>query len=76
MDPNANLREQEQLLGLRAYYLHFPSRRLARDRERLRELRAALAFWLARGGFPPDWTKAPKASSYYTARTRARGNQC
>lgn len=52
MDPNANLREQQQLYGAtdRA------------DRVRLRELREALQQWLASSGFEPDWAAHPDAS--------------
>lgn len=52
MDPNANLQEQERRL-------------LPMDRARLRELREALAVWLQRGGFEPDWSACPRAASYY-----------
>jgi hypothetical protein len=69
MDPNANLMEQERLIierreanrtqdsGERPYN--------TRRRSRLRDLRYALAEWLYRKGFEPDWSKAPNARKYY-----------
>ena len=55
MDPNANLSEQGRLL----------SRQPIDGRYRLRELRIALAEWIRKGGFEPDWSKAPIAARYY-----------
>lgn len=52
MDPNANLREQEQLLRLI-------------DRLELLDLRQALYDWIRDGGFEPDWSVAPTACKYY-----------
>ena len=60
MDPNANLREQEEILINRA--------RTGMTRaysSRLRLLREALAGWIRSGGFEPDWTLAPHARQYY-----------
>lgn len=62
MDPDANLREQEQIINRRGatrgsvYYS---------DVARLDELRRALGEWLARGGFDPNWTYGPTASIYF-----------
>ena len=53
MDPNANLREQDQLLTGKG------------DAARLRELRMALRVWLTDGGFEPDWAAYPRAARYY-----------
>jgi hypothetical protein len=61
MDPNANLMEQEIILTVYAS----GSIIVARSKYRLTELREALARWLDRGGFPPDWTRCPKAAKYY-----------
>lgn len=49
MDPNANLRAQASTNNA-AY---------------LRELRNALADWLASGGFAPDWTAYPQAAKRF-----------
>jgi hypothetical protein len=46
MDPNANLREQND----------------CNDPARLRELRQELAGWLDVGGFAPDWQQCPLAA--------------
>ncbi len=62
MDPNANLAEQERIInnakanGVVSVVSRNP---------RLRELRLALAEWMNRGGFEPDWTAAPNAAQYY-----------
>jgi hypothetical protein len=69
MDPNANLQEQETLITERVAR----GRYLAGDAARLRELREALNTWLVRGGFEPDWTKAPNASRYYGQSHKATG---
>jgi hypothetical protein len=63
MDPNANLAEQDRIVTRRqaAGMLN------RQDAARLRELRQALAAWLAGGGFPPDWRQAPRAARYYSA---------
>jgi hypothetical protein len=58
MDPNANLQEQERILAARA-----PGTRT--NAGRLTELRAALAQWLHRGGFQPDWTAAPLSARHW-----------
>lgn len=66
MDPNANLREQEEIL---TEIDNLPTNRHRKGERRLRprliELRQALIRWLSDGGFEPDWTKAPKASIYF-----------
>lgn len=56
MDPNANLREQEEILNTPAK---------DRDRARLKELREALWGWLDGHGFEPTWHKWPKAARYF-----------
>lgn len=62
MDPNANLLEQERLLT--AGHRRDP---------RLWELRDALRQWLDRGGFAPDWSKAPHARLYWRRGYREHG---
>lgn len=55
MDPNANLKEQSELLE-------------AQDRadiSRRAELRRALLEWLCGGGYAPDWTLHPAAAKAY-----------
>jgi hypothetical protein len=52
MDPNANLREQRDLIDSTD-----PD-----DVDRLGELRQALREWLDRGGFPPAWDRDPAVS--------------
>lgn len=62
MDPNANLKEQEDL------YVHWQRgghRLHAAFRNRLIELQRALANWLRNGGFEPNWELAPNARKYY-----------
>lgn len=60
MDPNANLREQADLLAdphhgsLHNY-----------DRYRLHDLRIALRDWLQGGGFAPDWDRYPAAAANF-----------
>lgn len=65
MDPNANISEQENLLANRHQYHKVPyvTEAERRDARRLRELRQALAEWLARGGFEPDWNLAPRVAA-------------
>ncbi len=78
MDPNANLAEQQEILDRRREYdravrkgtalpIDLELMRYYRvgDKNRLQELRDALAQWLARGGFAPDWDKYPNARKYY-----------
>ena len=60
MDPNANLREQEDILtqvGPVDCY----------ERARLKKLRIALREWLDNGGFAPIWDNYPKAHRYFDA---------
>ena len=64
MDPNANLAEQEAIMA-RSYGANVYGPILPSLKPRLRELRLALAQWLRRGGFEPDWSKAPNARKYY-----------
>ena len=61
MDPNANLREQEEILHRDG------GRESDADFARLWDLRQALYDWLREGGFAPDWSTAPNASAYYAS---------
>lgn len=67
MDPNANLREQAELLAhLRTGAAMAESRDARRsNRSRLAELRSALTDWLHGGGFAPDWSRYPAAARYF-----------
>lgn len=69
MDPNANLQAQERILrDLAQTQATQDSGEMpyqAQRRARLRELRAALVAWIRGGGFPPDWTTAPRASAWF-----------
>jgi hypothetical protein len=58
MDPNANLQEQERILGAHGRVHEL-------DRQRLAELRAALSRWLSRHGFAPDWDACPRAARHF-----------
>lgn len=75
MDPNANLREQAELLAILAKGAQRVFVETGEDaraiRRRLADLRALLAEWLQRGGFAPDWTRYPAASRYYGDRVGA-----
>jgi len=65
MDPNTNLQEQERILkslSLDGLTLATADRR---TRERMTDLRIALISWMARGGFEPDWSKAPLARRHF-----------
>jgi hypothetical protein len=64
MDPNANLRRQEELFAELRRRGCSEELRAGWHRE-LDELRLALAEWLAKGGFEPDWSAAPWASIYF-----------
>lgn len=55
MDPNANLREQNELLHTESYG----------GKDRRAELRRALLSWLSSGGFEPNWSKYPEATKAY-----------
>lgn len=55
MDPNANLKEQNDLLNAESLS----------DKRRRAELRRALADWLWSGGFKPDWSKYPDAAKAF-----------
>lgn len=59
MDPNANLREQEQILTVPVL------QRTPAQVARLGELRRALTGWLRRGGFEPAWSMCPLAARYF-----------
>lgn len=61
MDPNANLREQAELL-LPTWQVSDLS---TYDRRRLSELRRALQAWLSSGGFAPDSKAYPDAWKLY-----------
>lgn len=62
MDPDANLREQEEILSRNAATVGRIDRA---DRDRLIELRQALYAWIRDGGFAPDWEQAPRARKFY-----------
>ncbi len=65
MDPNANLAEQEELLQeMSEYDDHAHPAYINADAD-LSELRDELMTWIKRGGFLPDWTKAPNAARYF-----------
>lgn len=55
MDPNANLQEQGTLLDATS----------ASDKRRRSELRRALQEWIARGGFAPNWSAHPAATTAF-----------
>lgn len=58
MDPNANLKEQSELIAVVLDPV---------DRRRLSELRRALQQWISSGGFKPDWKAYPDATKAYRA---------
>jgi hypothetical protein len=59
MDPDANLREQEEIL-------RFPVlQRTSAQVMRLIELRRALLGWLKAGGAEPQWWRCPLASRHF-----------
>ncbi len=63
MDPDANLREQQELWTT----ARRPDGTLhSYDRYRLYDLRVALRDWLRSGGVAPDWDRYPKAAAAYT----------
>ena len=61
MDPNANLKEQSEILSEIKTYAAPEHRAILRAR--LKELRIALCQWLRNGGFAPEWKAFPKASA-------------
>jgi hypothetical protein len=64
MDPNANLAEQERIIvanRIGDVHIHVSQETKAR----YLDLRTALAEWLQKGGFEPDWEQAPNARKYY-----------
>lgn len=66
MDPDANLKEQEDIL--RRSNRNAPGDRhiiQVEDRDRLRALRFALTTWLDGGGAEPNWAACSRASCYY-----------
>jgi hypothetical protein len=76
MDPNANLLEQEHHIAAIAAHDRAPERATERERKQARferahlcadkrQLQRALTEWLDRGGFEPNWSKAPNARKYY-----------
>jgi len=67
MDATANLREQEEILGLLSRRVD-DQEYLSERRRRLRELRDALRAWLAAGGDAPDWQAYPRARLFYEER--------
>ena len=64
MDPNANLDAQERILT-------DPAGLDDHDRARLEEVRAAREGWIVRGGFSPDWKRAPLAAKRWAPIVRA-----
>lgn len=65
MDPNANLRAQEDALqAIRAASREGRPAKAA-DKAELAELREALTTWIRGGGFEPDWHACPNAAAYY-----------
>jgi hypothetical protein len=60
MDPNANIAEQDRIMAI-PY-----AQRTRAAHARLRELRAALDEWRARGGFDPEWGTYPRVLRHYT----------
>lgn len=61
MDPNANLKEQAELLQQRR-----PDGSLhSYDRYRLYDLRTALQEWIGKGGFEPTWSAYPDAAAAF-----------
>lgn len=65
MDPNANLKEQSEILSEIKTYAAPEHRAILRAR--LKELRIALSQWLRKGGFAPEWAAFPRASKYFGA---------
>jgi hypothetical protein len=68
MDPNANLAAQEELLQEMHEYeengdVHHPA--YFNAQADLVITRIDLEDWFKKGGFEPDWTKAPNARKYY-----------
>lgn len=62
MDPNANLKEQQELLTATSND----------DKRRRRELREALQGWLDHKGFAPTWTDYPEATKAFRVWQRSR----
>jgi hypothetical protein len=60
MDPNATLRLMQRILESRE------------ENEELDDLAEHLRVWIVRGGFAPDWSACPLATSYYECRCIAR----
>jgi len=69
MDPNATLAEIETLLTRLEDYLDGGDADGATDR--VSELSEALQTWLLRGGFAPDWSKAPQAAAIFGREVQA-----
>ncbi|MCA1841069.1 MAG: hypothetical protein LC723_12225 [Actinobacteria bacterium] len=68
MDPNANLKEQEELLQEMSEYEadgaeNHPAYKNAADD--LGRYRAQLRRWLSNGGVEPDWSTCPNAAKHY-----------
>ncbi len=59
MDPNANLREQDEIANIPLL------QRTPEQILRLNELRRDLFTWLRNGGFEPTWALYPRAARYY-----------
>jgi len=69
MDPNATLTEMETLLTRLGGSIDDGCADGATDR--LHELSGALRMWLLRGGFEPDWSKAPQAAELFGREVQA-----
>lgn len=66
MDPNENLKNQEELIQELSEYEDDRDHPAAINaRADLNTHRAALAKWLRHGGFQPNWAQYPRAARYY-----------
>lgn len=65
MDPNANLKEQAELLHMQRHSLVQTRAQRAQRMERLQELREALRDWIRGQGFEPTWADHPFAAKTF-----------